>query len=252
VKQRPGPYLQSRDYQSLFTIKLPRTRKTEILPEDPVASHRLTPPSCTRYQSTMGSEIAALEKEIHELGKKLAQVRKDAPPIEVPDYTLQTLTGPVKLSELFARKDVLFAIHNMGQGCRYCTLWADGLNAFLPHLEDRFSVVLLSKDSPEIQQRFAHSRGWRFRMASHGLGAYAAEQTVTPGEPNMPGIVCYLREGGKILRKNAAEFGPGDEFCSIWPILSLAGFGEDNWTPQYSYWKKPAPKDMDDGGQNAC
>lgn len=200
----------------------------------------------------MGSEIQALEEQIGELSKQLAKLRKEAAPVEVPDYTFQTLTGPVKLSELFAGKDVLFAIHNMGQGCRYCTLWADGLNGFLPHLEDRFSVVLLSKDAPELQQRFAHSRGWRYRMASHGGGAYATEQTVVAGESDMPGIVCYQREGGKILRKSSAVFGPGDEFCAIWPILSLAGLGEEEWTPQYSYWKKPAPKDMDDGGQNVC
>jgi predicted dithiol-disulfide oxidoreductase (DUF899 family) len=198
----------------------------------------------------MNEEIRALETEIHELSQKLAALRKAAEPEEVPDFTFQTLTGPVKLSALFAGKDILFAVHNMGQGCRYCTLWADGLNAFLPHLEDRFSVVLLSKDSPEIQQRFAHSRGWRFRMASHAGSTYAADQTVTPGEPDMPGIVCYLREGGKILRKNASEFGPGDEFCSIWHVLALAGYGEDNWTPQYSYWKKPDSKDMDDGGRD--
>lgn len=205
-----------------------------------------------RYEFTMGNEIADLEKEIYELGKKLAQLRKEAAPVEVPDYSFQTLTGPVKLSDLFAGKDVLFAIHNMGQGCRYCTLWADGLNPFLPHLEDRFSVVLLSKDLPEVQQRFAHARGWRFRMASHADSTYATDETVTPGTPGMPGIVCYIREGGKILRKNRAEFGPGDEFCGIWPVLSLAGFGEDNWTPQYSYWRKPDAKDMDDGGQNVC
>ena len=204
------------------------------------------------YTRTMGEEIQALEQQMMELGQKLAKLRKEAAAKEVPDYTFETLAGPVSLSSLFAEKDVLFAIHNMGQACRYCTLWADGLNGFLPHLEDRFSVVLLSKDRPELQQRFAHSRGWRFRMASHGGGAYALEQSVMAGESNYPGMVCYQRQGGKILRKNSTVWGPGDQFCSIWPILSLAGFGEDNWTPQYSYWQRPDAKDMDDGGQNVC
>ena len=197
----------------------------------------------------MNEEIRALENEIYEMSKKLAALRKAAEPEEVPDFTFQTLTGPVKLSSLFAGKEVLFVIHNMGQACRYCTLWADGLNAFLPHLEDRFSVVLLSKDSPEIQQRFAHSRGWRFRMASHAGSTYPADQTVTPGEPDMPGIVCFIRENSKILRKNSAEFGPGDQFCGIWPILSLAGLSDGDWIPQYSYWKRPTKEAMDDGGE---
>ncbi|MDB6003433.1 MAG: hypothetical protein JWR15_420 [Prosthecobacter sp.] len=200
----------------------------------------------------MNDDIPALEKQLEEIKQKLAKLRSEAPPVEVPDYTFQTLTGPVTLSSLFAGKDILFAIHNMGQACRYCTLWADGFNGFVPHLEDRFALVLLSKDEPEVQRRFAQSRGWRFRMASHGGGAYIQEQDVVPGDSGNPGIVCYQREGSKILRKNASTFGPGDDFCAIWHILALAGLGLDfgDWTPQYSYWKRPERKDMEDGGQN--
>ena len=200
----------------------------------------------------MNAEIQALEKQLGELSEKLAKLRREAAATPVPDYTFQTLTGPVTLSSLFTGKDILFAIHNMGQGCRYCTLWADGFNGFVPHLEDRFAVVLLSKDPPEVQQRLAHSRGWRFRMASHSGGPYISEQTAMEGESNAPGIVCYQRVGAQILRRNSAPFGPGDEFCGIWPILSLAGLSGEEWTPQYSYWKRPEPKAMDDGGQNVC
>lgn len=198
----------------------------------------------------MTPEILALEEQLGELTQQLAKLRKETVPVAVPDYTFETLTGPVTLSALFAGKDTLFAIHNMGQGCRYCTLWADGLNGFLPHLEDRFAVVLLSKDAPEVQQRFANSRGWRYRLASHGGGRYSSEQSVTSGESNYPGLVCYQKVGDQIFRKNSAVFGPGDEFCAIWPILTLAGLGEGEWTPQYSYWKRPDPQAMDDGGDN--
>jgi predicted dithiol-disulfide oxidoreductase (DUF899 family) len=188
----------------------------------------------------MNSEIQALEKEIFTLTEKLTKLRQQSPEtMEVPNYTFDTLTGTTDLASLFCGKDLLFVIHNMGQGCRYCTLWADGLNGFLPHLEDKFSVVLLSKDSPELQQRFAHSRGWRFRMASHSGGAYISEQSVTPGEANDPGLVCYRRKGDKIVRTASAGFGPGDLYCSLWHILALGGISEDDWSPQFSYWKQP-------------
>ena len=82
-----------------------------------------------------------------------------------PAPRFETLDGERSLLDLFAGRDKLLAIHNMGQGCRYCTLWADGINPFLPHLEAAMSVVLLSKDPPETQRRFANSRGWRFRTA---------------------------------------------------------------------------------------
>jgi predicted dithiol-disulfide oxidoreductase (DUF899 family) len=202
----------------------------------------------------MNSEIQALETQIESLIAKVGKLRQEAIEApEVPNYSFATLTGTVDLQSLFAGQDILFAIHNMGQGCRYCTLWADGLNAFLPHLEDKYSVVLLSKDEPEVQQRFAHSRGWRFRMASHGGGPYIAEQNVSApnwNEENMPGMVCYMRQNGKIIRKGSTAFGPCDLYCGIWHVLALAGISAEDWTPQYSYWKRPEPAKMEDGGQD--
>ena len=199
------------------------------------------------------NEIEKLENEIYEANKKLAQLRKENPGSEVKNYTFQTLEGEVTLKDLFAGRDKLFVIHNMGKGCRYCTIWADGINSFLPHLEDKYSVVLVSKNTPEEQRRMANDRGWRFRMASHGGGEYIQEQSVScdydaPSAGNYPGIVCYTKNGDKILKKNASPFGPGDEFCSIWNILSLAGVDEETWTPQFRYWNRP--EKMDDGGAN--
>ncbi len=192
------------------------------------------------------NEIEQLRNEISQKIARLNELQKAAKPTLVRNYTFQTLEGSVTLHDLFAGKTKLFAIHNMGQGCRYCTTWADGINAFLPHLESEFAVVLLSKDPPETQRAFANARGWRFRMASHGGGDYIREQSVSTGQDNMPGLVCYAREGDQVYKLNSAQFGPGDLYCSIWHILSLASVGEEDWTPQYSYWKRPHK--MDDGG----
>jgi len=194
------------------------------------------------------TEIKALEMRIYELTTELQALRKAKPGTEVPNYTFSTLDGETTLADLFAGRDRLLVIHNMGQGCRYCTLWADGFNGFLPHLESAVSVVLVSKDPPVVQRAFANSRGWRFRLASHGGGDYIREQTAQQGADNMPGVVAYERRDGKILRTNAAVFGPGDEFCSLWNLLGLAGLGEAEWTPQFRYWTRP--EQLDDGGAN--
>lgn len=194
------------------------------------------------------TELQKAEKKLFEMTQKVAELRRKSAPTLVKNYTFKTLEGEASLEDLFGDKDILFLIHNMGQGCRYCTLWADGLNGSVPHLESHFAFALVSKDPPQTQRSFANSRGWRYRMASHGGSKYLKEQSVVPGEDNMPGLVCYTRKGSKIFRKNAVVFGPGDEFCSIWNILSLGGLGEEEWTPQYQYWKRPAK--MDDGGKN--
>ncbi len=197
---------------------------------------------------TPENEIQKIENEIFTLSQKLEKLRKESKPVKVENYQFKNLNGEISLLELFGGKDQLVAIHNMGQGCRWCTTWADGINGFLPHLESQFSVVLFSKDSPEIQRQFANTRGWRFRMASHGGGPYMSEQSVIQGESNMPGIVVYEKQGREIFRKNASVFGPGDQFCSFWHFLSLAGVGNEEFTPQFSYWKPPTK--MDDGGEN--
>ena len=196
----------------------------------------------------MSDEIAEIEKQLFELTGRLNELRNTNSGIEVGNYIFSTLDGDVTLLEMFGENDRLLVIHNMGQGCRYCTLWADGFNGFLPHLESAMSVVLVSKDSPDVQRSFANSRNWRFRLASHGGDDYIKEQSVVEGQGNMPGSVVYERNGDQIARKNVAVFGPGDLYCSIWNLLGMAGLGETDWTPQYRYWSRP--KEMDDGGEN--
>jgi len=192
--------------------------------------------------------IAALQQQIGQSFAELGELLKRSEGKPVADYSFATAEGEVSLRDLFADKDTLLAIHNMGQGCRYCTLWADGFNGFLPHLESAMSVVLLSKDPPELQRRFANSRGWRFRLASHGGGAYMREQAAMDGHENYPGAVVYKRQGNRIFRFNDCVFGPGDLYCSHWSLLALAGIGTNDWTPQFNYWQKPPV--LDDGGEN--
>ncbi len=196
----------------------------------------------------MNSEIIKLESQINELTVKLNQLRGKNEGTEINNYDFETLNGSTTLLDLFGKQNKLLLIHNMGQGCRYCTLWADGLNGFVPHLESTMALALVSKDAPDVQRRFANSRGWRFNMASHGGGEYIREQTVMEGSDNMPGAVVYERKGDAIYRKNSCIFGPGDLYCPMWILLGMAGLGENDWTPQYKYWQRP--QQMDDGGQN--
>jgi predicted dithiol-disulfide oxidoreductase (DUF899 family) len=197
----------------------------------------------------MQDDIARLENQIFEMCLELQNMRAKRESEPVRNYTFVTEHGETDLLRLFGDKEGLFAIHNMGQSCRYCTLWADGLNGFLEHLESEFAVVLLSKDPPDVQRRLANNRKWRFNLASHAGGDYIREQTVVSDQDNSPGIVYYERRGDEIFVKNRATFGPNDLFCSIWPILGLAGRGtEGDWTPQFAYWSRP--RKLEDGGQD--
>jgi predicted dithiol-disulfide oxidoreductase (DUF899 family) len=194
------------------------------------------------------TEAEKLEFEIMEKAQQLAALRREEADIEVKDYTFQTLTGETNLSSLFSGRERLLMIHNMGQGCRYCTLWADGINGVLDHLEDAMAVALVSKDAPEVQRRMALNRGWRFRMASHGGGTYMTEQCSMGDHSNFPGAAVFERKESKMIRRGRTAFGPGDLYSPVWHFLSLAGLGTSDWTPQFHYWRRP--EKLDDGGEN--
>ena len=194
------------------------------------------------------TEAEKLEFEIMEKAQQLAALRREEGDVEVTDYAFQSLDGETSLSGLFAGRERLLMIHNMGQGCRYCTLWADGINGVLSHLEDAMAVALVSKDPPEIQRHMALDRGWKFQMASHGGGAYMAEQCAMGEHSNNPGATVYERKESKIVRRGRTMFGPGDLYSPVWHFLSLAGLGVSDWTPQFHYWRRP--EKLDDGGEN--
>lgn len=192
--------------------------------------------------------LNALQQQIATLTAEYYRGLREVPATEIKDYQFETLDGQVSLAELFGQHERLLVIHNMGQACRYCTLWGDGLNGFVPHLESTLALVMVSKDSPEVQRRFAQSRGWRFRMASHGGGQYMADHVGCEFEANMPGVACYTRQGTSIHRQALNFFGPGDLYCPMWNLLALAGIETSTWTPQFNYWQRPVK--MEDGGEN--
>ena len=98
-------------------------------------------------------KLAQYRGEIAALRKKMRELQASLEPQEVADYAFATSGGPVRLSELFGDKDYLFVIHNMGASCPYCTLWADGFNGFVPHIENRAAFVLASPDDPDKQDK---------------------------------------------------------------------------------------------------
>jgi len=187
---------------------------------------------------SIDDQVNALQLEIEGLKKKLSGLRKTRPLEPVKDYQLTTGEGaPVRLSELFGDKSDLLLVHNMGQNCPYCTLWADGFNGSVDHLENRAAFVVVSPDTPEQQKKFSDLRGWKFKMASvHGtslpvdLGFELEPGTYYPGVSAL-----YKDPERKIFRTGKAFFGPGDDFCAVWPLIDLLKEGENGWEPKYRY-----------------
>ena len=162
-------------------------------------------------------QLQALEAEIKGL-----QAERATMPVE--DYALTTSAGDaVRLSDLFGDKDDLILIHNMGFGCPYCTMWADGFNGIYAYVQTRAAFALASPAAPEAQRKGAQWRGWTFPMVSAQDSTLFRDMgfETDDGAP-MPGASIFHRDAdGTVTRRMSTPFGPGDRFCSVFSFLDL-------------------------------
>jgi len=181
-------------------------------------------------------KIKQLRKDMGALRKEMAKARKSAKPQEVKNYTFKRSSGEeVKLADLFGSKNDLIVIHNMGTSCPYCTMWADGFNGVFDHINDRAAFALTSPDEPTKQKKFAESRGWRFPVISHAGTSFAEDMGYASDDGFMPGVSVFTRKNGKIYRVSDDAFGPGDDFCIVWPFFDLLPGGAGDWKAKYKY-----------------
>ncbi len=169
-------------------------------------------------------DLGELEDKIRLAKQELAQARRQRTPEPVRNYTLtDTFGAPIRLAQLFGAKNELLVIHNMGVKCSHCTLWADGFNGVLKHLENRVAVVLESPDDPRVQRKFAADRGWLFRMVSSRGTSLRKDLGYADAKNNpWPGLSVLTRtKDGKITRVSHSGLGPGDNFCVVWDIFDL-------------------------------
>ena len=181
--------------------------------------------------------VAEIGQRIADLRQELSDLRRSLPVEPVADYTLTGPDGPVTLSSLLADKPDLLVVHNMGRGCAYCTLWADGFSGLVDHLQDRAGFVVVSPDAVDIQAAFAKDRGWRFPMLSDADGAFTRDMGFVHGEHDYwPGVSAFRRtEDGGIVRTGSDVFGPGDVYNAPWHLFDLLQGGAGEWGPRFAY-----------------
>lgn len=183
--------------------------------------------------------IDAVERRVQEEKQRLVEMRKALPRTPVADAMLTDVASGAKVSlgTLFGDKDELLIVHNMGKGCPYCTLWADGFNGVHQHLSNRAAFIVLTPDEPAIAKAFAASRGWGFRMISgHGTGVIRELGfEPAPGQAG-PGVSTLVKKpDGTIERTAHTHFGPWDDYCAVWPMIEMLERGQNGWAPKYVY-----------------
>ena len=105
------------------------------------------------------------------------------------------------------------------------------------HLAERAAFVLVSGDAPSVQRKFAADRGWRFPMVSCQGNTFSADMGhSSPDEPVSPGVTVFQRRGDEIVRVSDAEFGPFDDFCTVYHFIDLLPDGTNGFRPRFRYF----------------
>lgn len=190
-------------------------------------------------------DLSTIDHQITELEKKLGDLRAARAAAAIPAsqplnaYTLALAPSGarVTLRELFAGKQDLLVIHNMGKRCVYCTLWADELSGIAHHVMDRCGLVLTTPDEPMTAGEFARGRKWNFPVASTFGTSFAKDLGFAdPQGREIPGVTAMtLDNNGRPMRVRSAQFGPGDNFCALWHLFDLLPGGAKGWEPKYGY-----------------
>ena len=179
----------------------------------------------------------AIEKELEEIHKQISELKKRETELkqqwgegEIQDYELQSLDGPVKLSEAFGDKELMVLVHNMGKQCPYCTLWADGFKSLYDYIEGgvpggetQAAFIVVSPDDPQTQKEYAESRGWKFRMLSAKDSSLPADLGYHDTEKDfyLPGVSILKKDNGKVRRVARDWFGPGDDYNAVFSFFRL-------------------------------
>ena len=174
-------------------------------------------------------KVKAAQAELNEHLRKSIDATAD-----VSQHEFETPDGTVTLLDLFGDKEDLILVHNMGARCTYCTLWADGFNGVVDHLENRAAFVVVSPDEPDAQARFAESRGWRFRMVSD-QSEFTEAMGYKTGDMVTPGFSAFRRDGDVVRRVGHSPFGPGDQYSGIWHLFDMLDGGAKDWQPKLRY-----------------
>ena len=192
-------------------------------------------------------EIEVIRARMASDARRLAELQRSLPPMEVEDYELHTRDGPVRLSQFFQEMEDLIVIHNMGKSCNFCTMWADGFSGVIDHLHDRCAVLLVSPDDADTLETFADERGWYFAVASAKGTTFIDDMGFEKDGQPSPGFTTFhMAEDGAIQRIASDEFDAFDPYCSVWHLMARLKDGVSDWEP------KPAYEHGGDGADSCC
>ena len=205
------------------------------------------------------AELLEAEIALKEQRERVAELRRQLPTdTPVDDYAFQRIdlragggVSPVSLSGLIGDgQRPLVLMHFMYGGaqtsfCPMCTMWADGYDGAVPHMEQRVAFGVVVAGDVEAFAAHGRERGWRnLRLLSSEGTSFKTDFGMENGEGGqMPGASVFVRgadgaprhfyTGGAFM--DGGHFRGMDLLSPVWHFLDLTRQGRSDWMPALSY-----------------
>jgi len=207
-------------------------------------------------------KLLKAEIELKDHVERVAELRRSLPQgAAVDDYEFheckrsagerETGSREVRLSELFTDPSKPLIIDHFMYGgsqtepCPMCTMWADGYDAIVPHIEQRANFAVVAEAEIDRIHDHARTRGWKnLRLvSSHGTSFKTDFKMQDADGGQHPGIAVFTRDDDGTIRHfytGEAIMGEGhwrgvDLLSPVWHLFDLLPGGRGDWFPKLSY-----------------
>ncbi|EID11409.1 DUF899 domain-containing protein [Mycolicibacterium phlei] len=194
-------------------------------------------------------DLRRREKAVTRELDAIAAQRRRLPMVKLPDYTLDSADGPVRLADVFKGRSQLITYHHMWEGgaewqCGGCTSFTAQFTRldFLDNYDARFVVVT----NGPIDEALAYRAkvGNRMEWYSSARSSFGADVDAPPGGGFAVNV--FLRDGDTVYRTWHTTGRGTEQLSHTFALIDLLPWGrQEEWQdspegwpqrPTYSGW----------------
>lgn len=198
----------------------------------------------TQREALREAELALMQQR-----EEVAAMRRSLPAGPVAgDYVFESETGPVSLDELTGDRPLVIYHFMFGgpmdQPCPMCSMWADGWNAVVDHVDRSVDFALVTNGTAAENTALAERHGWQnLRWLSAAQNQFKLDYESADADGNQwPTITVFERVDGQVRLSYAGSAHiSGDHWrgvdllSPVWHMLDLTRDGRGDFMPQLDY-----------------